>query len=359
MSSHPSLLSIKYGNKSGSCVNREINALKSCINDRFRQPGDLIQRYEDFLDVLFSNRDFFLINHMMNHEETRESDYFSHNYDFYIDYQFQFVNYYMNRVFSNSSILFYRSKDRQLFEVGNEIKYDLISRFINENATVSYYTAFSTELINDLFQDGKRILVQFNITLNEISNQDYLVLDSIKEYGYPIYYFGIDQSSIFRNIINHPDNVEYPIISVLGIEKKTNTKWLKPQSISSNEWLNQFRQGGVSPYILSEETPEHKDQIQHIVGNTFNDYVIKSSKPVLVIFYQFESYSVETLFFKMNEIVSIFGESLSYGYINTEKNEIPIDLPDELPLIGLFVRNEVYYYLIDWIRYHLSDNKEL
>jgi hypothetical protein len=116
--------------------------------------------------------------------------------------------------------------------------------------------------------------------------------------------------------------------------------------------------GKTPEYRKSEEAPrDSSGRVRRIVGSTFDRLVLGSQVPFVLLLYSVQNYALERHMEQLSEAAEAFGGKADFGFLDTEGNEVSIDLPADLPAFVLVSSGSVCVYsrdvkapLLEWIR---------
>ena len=105
--------------------------------------------------------------------------------------------------------------------------------------------------------------------------------------------------------------------------------------------------------------------MKKIVAWSFEQEVENSTKPYVLLFNSKENHLVNKMIETLAEAQLKIGEIVNFGFLNLAKNETPLNVKGEQPIIGLFQNGDITDYysntnklsLVDWIRCKLIKNE--
>jgi hypothetical protein len=99
------------------------------------------------------------------------------------------------------------------------------------------------------------------------------------------------------------------------------------------------------------------------VGSTFPEFI--KGGPAVLLLYNIENYALEVHMERLAEAAAEIAGKAVFGHMNTQNNEVPIEIPNELPAFVAVGKNGMKVYgrdvrvsLAEWIR-ALIDSSEL
>jgi thiol-disulfide isomerase/thioredoxin len=373
VSTFPTLISARYAQYFTVCESKDQErGLKDFMNSGFIEAGKYIDTVNDLVDIIDLNQSFFLSDHKFSNAEKREADQFTVNIPFYSMDGFDELKKIIPDFKPMTKLCYYRASDRQLLDVSNSVVASEIDKFLAnfEKSPVMY---FSVDRVNEVFVSGSLItMIKFNKNKDAVDNEEYRLLENAAKGGTKVVYFTTENSAVFDDAISPPEDAESSVIAVIKMDDENPLKWINlPDSngkVSDPEhFIKNVAAGKVEIFIKSEQEPsDNSSPIKKYVGKNFNAEVVESSKPTVILFYKSDSYAVDKLSEKLVDAEIEFGSSLNFGMLNTAKNEVPVKVTEQMPIIGIYNKGKVSFYgkneklgLHDWIRRESTQYVEL
>jgi hypothetical protein len=253
--------------------------------------------------------------------------------------------------------VYYRSPDRQFLSVADELSVAAISDFL-VNGTRPGYAEFSPERVDDLaIENSPMILVKFEVPRSAFGNEQFLLLTSLTQFNLPIFYFPFEHTNVFQELINPPADQE-TVVSVLKIVGDDAQKWvLTNPATPPTEFIAAVLNGTVPMFVKSEEVPvDNNGPVKKVVGSTYRQLVVESNIPFVLLLYTIENYVFDVNLEKLNTAAVQLGGRATFGYVNVKNNEIPLEVPEDLPAFVLVWKGNVQLYrrslklsIVEWI----------
>ena len=368
----PTLIASRYGLRHSRCEKRELfGGLKDCINEKFMEAGKYLETINDLIDTIDKNQSFFLVDHKLSYREQFEADKFTPDIQFYSMTSFDALHKILPGFQPKGSVVYYRASDREFFDASKTVDSKLLQQFLDKHQNSTIFQ-FSTSTVNDLFIDNSTlVLVRFDKTKDELDNEEYLYLENAAIPGKNVIYFTTETSGLFNDVIDPPDDIEAPVLAMVTMNGANPPRWINIQDpndskIAPADFITRVLEGKVETYMKSEKIPlDNSSPVKKIVGRNFHEEVEKSTKPYVLLLYNKEAYIVNKLIDTLAEAQMEIGDSLNFGFLNIGKNETPLDVKEQMPIIVIYQNGEIIAYYSDrqkmdlpsWIRTVLSSNE--
>jgi thiol-disulfide isomerase/thioredoxin len=358
VTSYPHLLYVRYGDR--PFANPEKIQGAALIKRVLLPPSTHCRSFRDVQETADRNRSFFLIDHQLLPDEDQLVDKFTSDHRFLSIDSFESLP-----LKFESKIMYYRSVDRQFVSVGNSLSVMAIEKFLVNGTTPSYVEFSSDRVTSLMIENAFHVLVKFEVGRESFGNEQFVLLTSLTEFQIPLFYFTFEQASVFNELINPPADLE-TVVAVFRIVADQKQRWvLTDSNRPALDFVSDVLKGRVPLYIKSEEPPlDNTGLVKKVVGSTYAELVTKANLPCVLLFYSLENYVFEVFMERLNEAaLELQGQAL-FGHLNAQSNEVPLEVPAELPVF-VFIRNGIAQpytkdekaSLVEWLRMMLE--KEL
>ena len=256
--------------------------------------------------------------------------------------------------FKNGSLILYKDKGKEKYELNGKLTEDNIVKFI-ENYSFDKLLIFNKRTSKFLFEKKEPSLILFRKENNDESikyeNLFYELAQKlykrIRIYISDVYSFKIQNKKSLSNV---KDN-ETPTIRLYDPRKNNKTFYRFNNTINEKnilKFIDDFEKGKLKFILKSDNViiPKNKYDIFELVGNNFEDEVLKSNFNYFVLFYLPYYEISETLLKQYEELNKKYKKekekyNLKIGKINMYSNEVPPDeIPDYYPFLRLYLKNK-------------------
>lgn len=383
---YPFLLAVKYGTKTYSCSNNY--GMHECIRKNFDFPSTPLRSIANLRDIFYQNNSFFLINHYLSSQEEFYLENYYPDYSFYTMNSFLHINESIPEFPTESCMIYYRAPDRQIIPFSNSFNSNSISQLTSSNDSLINLTQtndhsnqfnnfskishpscqidenfssildaflingttpisqeFSAKNVDTIMMDNHTvIMILFPIFAKNINNTHLKLVAHLTEAGLPVVYFTEETADVFKDTLLPPSDIdkEY-LIGALHVQGDNLTKWLLLDNRDPLDFVFNVKNGTEHKYIKSEAIPqydpanENESYVQKLVGKTFHNFIVNSTKLPIILFYNSEC-NINSVMEKLSKAAEKYGKYFHFGFINIDQNEVPI-IPKTIPSIILFNKN--------------------
>ena len=258
----------------------------------------------------------------------------------------------------------------------NNISFEILTDFIYKN---------SIEIFDDLNDFGINLIKETNRTMLFIINET--ISDKIlneyksvsKKYFNKFYFFKIDRKNIFFNsIINKFDIKKIPSIYIYNRYKN---KFYKNEininnNITYENFIKLYLKGNLQKELKSEKNNSYSANTnlpyKILIGSEFEKNVLNSQIDlVFVLFFSFDIECFECrlmlkIFYELSNNFRPLINIVDFYVMNTDKNEIQIDIETIPAVYAFYKKNIIYKYegdfnkkaLFKWIKYLIKINSD-
>jgi thiol-disulfide isomerase/thioredoxin len=347
-SSYPLLLYVKHRDQ--MMTNAENLGPAAFARRVLTHPTTDVCGFHEIQEAADRNRSFFLVDHKLSPAEEEAIDPLTPEHRFMTIDSFDSIP-----LTFGSRIVFYRSADRQFVDVGDELSTGRIREFLF-NGTKPIFVEFTPERLNDLVvQDVHQILVRFDANRDAISTEQFQLLTDLGKNNMPIFFFPAEQSSIFDDIVN-PPGCAGTVVAILRISGNRKSRWIL--NVPDQKSIGDVVAGKTPEYRKSEEAPrDNSGRVKRIVGSTFDPLVLGSQLPFVLLLYSVQNYALQRQMEQLGEAAETFNGKANFGFLDTESNEVSIELRSDLPVFVIVSGRKVSVFskdvklpLVEWIR---------
>jgi hypothetical protein len=327
--SYPYLLYVRYRDTAVSTP--ENMRAPAFLKHVLGYPSRHVQSFREVQDEAERNRSFFLIDHELSAAEELGID------ELTINHTFLTIDSFRNLPLKfDTKIVFYRNVDRQFISIGNELSADRLKKFLL-NGTRAGFIEFSSDRVNEFtIEDRFLILVKFEISRDALGNDQFIFLTSIADLNVPVFYFPLEQASVFNDLLNPPNDQE-TVIGVLKIVGGISQRWIYTDfKRTPRDFVIAVLKGEVPLYFKSEEPPKgNSGPVKKVVGSTYRQIVDRSTLPFVLLLHTGEREETDAYVATLEAAALQFRKRAAFGHLNVEANEITVERPPHLPAFVL------------------------
>ena len=255
----------------------------------------------------------------------------------------------INKYTKKDTIILYKKYDEKEREL-KEINEKNIEEFINKYSSPKFMK-FGEEAANIIFNKNQSAIILFaNDKLNKWDEYNTLMKNISDKINYKLKVIISDikdlMSQKLAEYLNIKEN-DLPVIRIVDTKGEYTKKYKMNKDINEKnilEFINDWENKKIKSYVKSTEIPkENNGDVFIVVGDTFEEEVIKNNKDIVVLFYSPWCYHCKALLPKYEEVAKILkpkNKNLILTKINAIDNEVESIDNYDFPQIKLYPGNK-------------------
>ncbi len=255
----------------------------------------------------------------------------------------------INKYTKKDTIILYKKYDEKEREL-KEINEKNIEEFINKYSSPKFMK-FGEEAANIIFNKNQSAIILFaNDKFNKWDEYNKLMKNISDKINYKLKVIISDikdlMSQKLAEYLNIKEN-DLPVIRIVDTKGEYTKKYKMNKDINEKnilEFINDWENKKIKSYVKSTEIPkENNGDVFIVVGDTFEEEVIKNNKDIVVLFYSPWCYHCKALLPKYEEVAKILkpkNKNLILTKINAIDNEVESIDNYDFPQIKLYPGNK-------------------
>ena len=255
----------------------------------------------------------------------------------------------INKYTKKDTIILYKKYDEKEREL-KEINEKNIEEFINKYSSPKFMK-FGEEAANIIFNKNQSAIILFaNDKFNKWDEYNTLMKNISDKINYKLKVIISDikdlMSQKLAEYLNIKEN-DLPVIRIVDTKGEYTKKYKMNKDINEKnilEFINDWENKKIKSYVKSTEIPkENNGDVFIVVGDTFEEEVIKNNKDIVVLFYSPWCYHCKALLPKYEEVAKILkqkNKNLILTKINAIDNEVESIDNYDFPQIKLYPGNK-------------------